>query len=58
MDQLGAAQKAAIETSAKVSEGGTPVRYIRSNFYPGDQPICYRIARSERPAPFGEGNSR
>lgn len=36
MEQLGAAQKAAIETSARVSENGTPVRYIRSNFYPGD----------------------
>jgi hypothetical protein len=36
MEQLGAAQKAAIETSARLSEGGTPVRYIRSNFYPGD----------------------
>jgi hypothetical protein len=36
MEQLGAAQKAAIETSDRFSREGTPVRYIRSNFYPGD----------------------
>lgn len=36
MDQLAGAQKAAIETSQKFSREGTPVRYIRSNFYPGD----------------------
>jgi hypothetical protein len=36
MEQLGAAQKAAIETSEKVSREGNAVRYIRSNFYPGD----------------------
>jgi hypothetical protein len=36
MEQLGAAQKSAIDTSARISQEGTPVRYIRSNFYPGD----------------------
>ena len=36
MEQLSAAQKAAIETSNRFSREGTPVRYIRSNFYPGD----------------------
>lgn len=36
MEQLGAAQKAAIETSERFSREGTPVRYIRSNFYPQD----------------------
>ncbi len=36
MEQLGAAQKAAIEMSDRFSREGTPVRYIRSNFYPGD----------------------
>ena len=36
MEQLGAAQKAAIDTSDRFSSEGTPVRYIRSNFYPGD----------------------
>lgn len=36
MEQLGAAQKAAIQTSERFSQEGTPVRYIRSNFYPQD----------------------
>lgn len=36
MDQLAGAQKAAIETSERFTREGTPVRYIRSNFYPGD----------------------
>ena len=35
MEQLGAAQKAAIDTSAKFTEEGTPVRYIRTTFVPG-----------------------
>lgn len=34
MDQLGAAQQAAIQTAQQHREAGTPVRYIRSNFYP------------------------
>ncbi len=36
MEQLGAAQKAAIETSNQLTEEGTAVKYIRSNFFPGD----------------------
>ena len=36
MEQLGDAQKAAIETSEKMTEEGTAVKYIRSNFFPGD----------------------
>ena len=36
MDQLGAAQKAAIETSQKFTAEGKQVRYIRSTFVPGD----------------------
>lgn len=36
MEDLGNAQKAAIDISNKFSEKGTPVKYIRSNFYPGD----------------------
>lgn len=34
MDDLGAAQKIAIEKSNEFSENETPVKYIRSNFYP------------------------
>lgn len=36
MDQLAAAQKAAIETSQRFSAEGKPVRYIRSTFVPQD----------------------
>lgn len=36
MEQLGAAQKAAIETSNQFTKEGTEVKYIRSNFFPGD----------------------
>jgi len=36
MDELGAAQKAAIETSQKFTSEGRAVRYIRTTFIPGD----------------------
>ena len=36
MEQLGDAQKAAIEMSNQLTEEGTDVKYIRSNFSPGD----------------------
>ncbi len=36
LDQLAAAQKAAIETSKQFTEQGKPVRYIRSTFVPGE----------------------
>ena len=36
MEDLGNAQKAAIDTSNKFSKQGTSVKYIRSNFYPND----------------------
>ena len=34
MDQLAAAQQAAIRTAAEMSGQGTPIRYIRSTFVP------------------------
>jgi hypothetical protein len=37
MEQLAAAQNAAIQASKEATEHGTPVTYIRSNFYPADQ---------------------
>ena len=36
MDQLAAAQKAAIETSEKFTANGKVVRYIRTTFVPGE----------------------
>ncbi len=36
LDQLAAAQRAAIETSRQFSAQGKPVRYIRSTFVPGE----------------------
>lgn len=36
MDQLGAAQKAAIETGQKFTKAGKNVRYIRTTFVPGE----------------------
>lgn len=37
MNQLAAAQQAAIAASKAASDQGTPVHYIRSNFFPADQ---------------------
>ena len=36
LDQLAAAQRAAIETSKEFTASGKPVRYIRSTFVPGE----------------------
>ena len=36
MDQLAAAQQAAIETSERFTAEGKPVRYIRTTFVPGE----------------------
>lgn len=36
IEQLAAAQKAAIETGQKLTSEGKPVRYIRSTFVPGE----------------------
>jgi hypothetical protein len=36
MEDLGAAQKAAMKKAAEMSESGTTVRYIRSTFAPED----------------------
>ena len=39
MDQLAAAQKAAIDTGKKMTVSGKPVRYIRSTYVPGDSRV-------------------
>lgn len=36
LEQLGGAQKAAIDTSRRMTEDGRPVRYIRSTYVPGE----------------------
>ncbi|TMC53375.1 MAG: DUF4242 domain-containing protein [Chloroflexi bacterium] len=36
LEQLGGAQRAAIETSHRFSDEGKPVRYIRSTYVPGE----------------------
>jgi muconolactone delta-isomerase len=36
LEQLGGAQKAAIETSRRFTEEGKQVRYIRSTYVPGE----------------------
>jgi Protein of unknown function (DUF4242) len=49
MEQLGAAQKAAIETGKKMTAEGRPVRYIRSTFVPGDSRcMCLFEASNEK----------
>lgn len=48
MEQLAAAQQAAIKASQELSNQGNPVTYIRSNFYPADQRcICLFEAQSK-----------
>lgn len=48
MDQLGAAQRRAIDTAAAMTAQGTPVRYIRSAFVPGSgKCMCLFAADSE-----------
>lgn len=39
-DQLGGAAKAAKSTTAQMAQEGTPVRYLRSTFVPGEEK-CY-----------------
>ena len=46
LEQLGGAQKAAIETSEKFTSQGKQVRYIRSTWVPGDS-RCMCLFESE-----------
>lgn len=48
LDQLAAAQRAAIDTSNRFSAEGKPVRYIRSVFLPGESHV---MCLFEAPAP-------
>ena len=47
-DGLAGAQKAAIASAQKSTTGGTPVRYIRSTFVPGEaRCMCLFEAKTE-----------
>jgi len=47
IDDLGAAQRAAIDKGAEMTASGTPVRYIRTTFAPEDgRCMCLFEARS------------
>ncbi len=64
MKDLGAAQKAAIEISDEFSKNGTPVKYIRSNFYPSSEKctclfeaadaVVVKLANEKASLPFEE----
>lgn len=48
MENLGAAQQVAIAKASELSDRGTPIRYIRSTFAPGDgRCMCLFEAGSE-----------
>ena len=49
MEDLGAAQKAAISTAAGMSKNGTPISYIRSTFVP-DTGACMCLFKAESAA--------
>ena len=55
MEELGAAQKAAIATSEQFTADGRPVRYIRSTFVPG-QSHCMCLFEAPTAALVAEVN--
>jgi hypothetical protein len=57
MDQLAAAQKAAIQTGKEMTSEGKPVRYIRSTFVPGDA-RCMCLFEAPNPENVRELNEK
>ena len=57
MDQLGAAQKAAIETAKTFTAAGKPVRYIRSTFVPSES-HCMCLFEAGNPEAVKELNDQ
>lgn len=55
MEQLGAAQRAAIESGRQFTAEGKPVRYIRSTFVPG-QSRCMCLFEASGPGLVKEVN--
>jgi hypothetical protein len=57
MDQLAAAQKAAIDTAKQFTAEGKPVRYIRSTFVPGES-HCMCLFEAGSPEAVKELNDK
>ena len=57
MDQLAAAQKAAIEAGRELTAEGRQVRYIRSTFVPGENK-CMCLFEAPNPENVREANVR
>ncbi len=57
MEQLAAAQKAAIETSQQSTSEGTPVRYIRSTYVP-EEAHCMCLFEANDPDAVKQVNER
>ena len=57
MEQLAAAQKAAIEAGKELTAEGKQVRYIRSTFVPGDSK-CMCLFEAPNPENVREANER
>ena len=57
MEQLAAAQKAAIEAGKELTAQGKQVRYIRSTFVPGDNK-CMCLFEAPNPENVREANER
>ena len=57
MEQLAAAQKAAIETSNQFTADGKPVRYIRTTFVPGEA-HCMCLFEAGNPQDVEEVNQK
>lgn len=57
LEQLAAAQRAAIEASKQLTAEGKPVRYIRSTYVPGEAHVMCLFESSD-PALVREANER
>ena len=57
MEQLAAAQQSAIRTGEEMSGAGTPVRYIRTTFVPGEN-RCMCLFEADSPEPVRQLNDR
>lgn len=57
MDQLGAAQKAAIKTSQEFTDQGKNVRYLRSMYVP-EEAHCMCLFEADNPAVVKEVNEK